>query len=325
MLGRDLLLLGIDIGGTKVELSLGDETGKIQRRLRRAMQPSGRPEADIRRIAEEARRLVGAAGARPGDLAAVGVSVPGPLDLDAGLVLKPPNLPSWERAPLRGVLAEELGCPVFLENDANAAAIAEWRFGAGRGFSHLVYLSMSTGVGGGLILGGRVHRGLAAGAGEVGHMLVEWNGERCGCGLRGCLEAYIGGACWTRRLREITPPGGRVAALAGGREKAGPEQVIEAAREGDEFALAEMERFNTYLAQALVSLTFALAPEVFVLGTIAVAAGERLCFAPLRERVAAHTWPSLSRGLRIVPAALGNQLADYAGISVAIEGLGAAR
>jgi glucokinase len=156
-------------------------------------------------------------------------------------------------------------------------------------------------------------------------MLVEWNGERCGCGLRGCLEAYIGGACWTRRLREIPPPGGRVAALAGGREKAGPEQVIEAAREGDEFALAEMERFNSYLAQALVSLTFALAPEVFVLGTIAVAAGERLCFAPLRERVAAHTWPSLSRGLRIVPAALGNQLADYAGISVAIEGLGAAR
>jgi glucokinase len=126
MLGRDLLLLGIDIGGTKVELSLGDETGKIQRRLRRAMQPSGSPEADIRRIAEEARRLLGAAGARPGDLAAVGVSVAGPLDLDAGLVLKPPNLPSWERAPLRGVLAEELGCPVFLENDANAAAIAEW-------------------------------------------------------------------------------------------------------------------------------------------------------------------------------------------------------
>ena len=100
--------------------------------------------------------------------------------------------------------------------------------------------------------------------------------------------------------------------------------MVEAAREGDEFALAEMDRFNTYLAQALVNLTFALAPEVFVLGTIAVAAGEALCFAPVRERVAAHTWPSLSRGLRIVPAALGNQLADYAGLSVAIDGLGLA-
>jgi len=321
MLRPALLLLGIDIGATKIEFSLGDETGKIYRRLRRATQPSGRPENDLRRVAEEARHLIGAAGARPEELAAVGAAVPGPLDLDAGLVLSPPNLPSWDRAPVRDVLAEELGCPVFLENDANAAALAEWRFGAGRGFSHLVYLTLSTGVGGGLILGGRVHRGVSAGAGEVGHMLAEWNGERCGCGLRGCLEAYIGGACWTRRLREITPSSSRVAALAGGRENAGPEQVVEAAREGDEFALAEMERFNNYLAQALVNLTFALAPEIFVLGTIAVAAGERLCFAPVRERVAAHTWPSLSRKLRIVPAALGNQLADYAGLSVAIDGL----
>jgi glucokinase len=155
-------------------------------------------------------------------------------------------------------------------------------------------------------------------------MLVEWNGERCGCGLRGCLEAYIGGACWTRRLREITPPSSRVAVLAGGRENARPEQVVEAAREGDEFALAEMDRFNHYLAQALVNLTFALAPEVFVLGTIAVAAGDALCFAPVRERVAAYTWPSLSRELRIVPASLGDQLADYAGLSVAIDGLGIA-
>jgi glucokinase len=321
MLRATLLLLGIDIGGTKIEFSLGEESGKIHRRFRRATQLSGQAETDLRRIAEEARHLVGAAGARPEDLAAVGASVPGPLDLDAGLVLNPPNLPSWDRAPVRDILAEELGCPVFLENDANAAALAEWRFGAGRGFSHLVYLTMSTGVGGGLILGGRAHRGVFAGAGEVGHMLVEWNGELCGCGLRGCLEAYIGGACWTRRLREITPSSSRVAALAGRPENVGPEQVVEAAREGDEFALAEMDRFNNYLAQALVNLTFLLAPEIFVLGTIAVAAGEELCFAPVRERVAARTWPSLAANLKIVPAALGNQLADYAGLSVAIEGL----
>ena len=97
--------------------------------------------------------------------------------------------------------------------------------------------------------------------------------------------------------------------------------MVEAAREGDEFALEEMRRFNKFLAQALVNLTFVLAPEVFVLGTIAVAAGEELCLAPVRERVAARTWPSLARDLKIVPAALGNQLADYAGLSVAIEGL----
>jgi glucokinase len=321
MLGPALLLLGIDIGGTKIEFSLGDESGKIHRRLRRATQPSGRAEADLRRIAEDAQHLIAAAGARPDEIAAVGASVPGPLDLEAGLVLNPPNLPSWDRAPVRDVLAEKLGCPVFLENDANAAALAEWRFGAGRGYDHLVYLTMSTGVGGGLILGGRVHRGVSAGAGEVGHMLVEWNGERCGCGLRGCLEAYIGGACWTRRLREVTPPESRVATLAGGRDQVRPEQVVEAARQGDAFALAEMERFNKYLVHALVNLTFLLAPQVFVLGTIAVAAGEELCFGPVRRGVAAHTWPVLSRELKIVPAALGDRLADYAGLSVAIDGL----
>lgn len=321
MLRATLLLLGIDIGGTKIQFTVGEESGKIHRRLRRATQLSGQAETDLRRIAEEARRLIGAAGARQEDLAAVGASVPGPLDLDAGLVLNPPNLPSWDRAPVRDILAEELGCPVFLENDANAAAMAEWRFGAGKGFSHLVYLTMSTGVGGGLILDGRAHRGVFAGAGEVGHMLVEWDGERCGCGLQGCLEAYIGGACWTRRLREITPASSRVAVLAGGLENVSPEQVVEAAREGDEFALAEMDRFNNYLARALVNLSFVLAPEIFVLGTIAVAAGEELCFAPVRERVAARTWPSLAGDLKIVPAALGDQVADYAGLSVAMEGL----
>ena len=142
MLRPGLLLLGIDIGGTKIGFSVGDETGKIHRRLRRTTQLSGSAETDLRRVAAEARHLIGAAGARPEELAAVGAAVPGPLDLDAGLVLNPPNLPSWDRAPVREVLAEELGCPVFLENDANAAALAEWRFGAGRGFSHLVYLTI---------------------------------------------------------------------------------------------------------------------------------------------------------------------------------------
>jgi glucokinase len=321
MLRPALLLLGIDIGGTKIQFSLGEEGGKIHRRLRRATQASGSAETDLRWVAEEARRLIGAAGARPRDLAAVGASVPGPLDLEAGLLLNPPNLPGWDRAPVRDVLSEELGCPVFLENDANAGALAEWHFGAGQGFSHLVYLTMSTGVGGGLILGGEVHRGVMAGAGEVGHMQMVPNGELCGCGLRGCLEAYIGGGCWRRRLRQVTPASSRVAALAGGLENVSPEHVVEAAREGDAFALAEMDRFNDYLARALAILTFVLAPEVIVLGTIAVAAGEELCFAPVRERVAAQTWPTHSGGLKIVPAALGNQLADYAGLSVAIQGL----
>jgi len=233
-------------------------------------------------------------------------------------VLGPPNLPTWNRAPVREVLERALGRPVGLENDANAAALAEWRFGAGRGARDLVFLTMSTGVGGGLVLGGRLHRGLFSAAGEVGHIPVEWDGEPCACGQRGCLEAYVGGASWTRRLARVTPPESAVAQLAGGAANARPEEVVAAARAGDAFALAEIARWNHYLVRGLVPLVFTLAPELFVLGTIAAAMGEALCFAPVREAVRARVWPYLRPHFRIVPTALGKELPYHAGLGVAV-------
>lgn len=311
------MLLGIDVGGTKVALAVGDAEGTLRARRRMPTRPSGDAAADLARIAAEARAVLAEAGVAPEGIEAVGVSLPGPLDPDAGLVLNPPNLPGWDRAPVRDALAAALGRPVILENDANAAALAEWRFGAGRGTRHLVYLTMSTGVGGGLVLGGRLHRGVACSAGEVGHMPIVWEGEPCACGLRGCLEAYTGGAAWARRLARVTPPTSRVAALAGGPEHARPEHVVEAAREGDPFACAEMTRWNDYLSRGLVHLTFALAPEIFVLGTIARAAGEELCLRPVRERVREHVWPFLGRALRVEASALGDELPYRAGLAVA--------
>ena len=315
------LVLGIDVGGTKIAFSLAEADGTIRARDRRPTETSGNAADDLDRIAGDVQRLLEQAGVAPKDLAGVGVSLPGPLDLEQGLVLSPPNLPGWDRAPVRDHLADALGVPVHIENDANAAALAEWRFGAGRGARHVVYLTCSTGMGGGLVLGGRVHQGVAASAGEVGHMPIEWEGERCFCGLDGCLEAYVGGRAWTKRLQAITPPSSRVAALAGSPAEARPEHVVEAAREGDAFALGEMERFNDYLARGIVNLVFVLAPEVFVLGTIAVAAGEELCLGPVREKVRAHVWPFLAEGLRIVPAELGARMADYAGVVVALAEL----
>ena len=313
--------LGIDIGGTKVALAVGDEQGRVLARRRRPTGSSGDAEADLRRIATDARTLLDEAGVTPAEVSCIGVSVPGPFDEERGLLLSPPNLPGWDEAPVRRVLEEELGRPVHIENDANAAALAEWRFGAGRGYSHVVYLTLSTGIGGGLILGGRLHRGRGSGAGEIGHVRVDWagEGELCGCGMRGCLEAYAGGASWTARLRRIAPEDGRVAALAGGREHAKPEHVVAAAREGDAFARRELDRFNEYVARGIAAVVFLLAPEVVVLGTIPTAAGEELCFAPIRERVAARVWPILVRGLQIVPAALGPDLPYYAGLCVAFE------
>jgi glucokinase len=320
-LGRGAALLGIDLGGTKVELALGDAEGRPLRSRRRPTEPSGDPASDVARLAADARALLAEAGLEADDVSGVGVSVPGPFDPETGTVLRPPNLPGWDEVPLRAWLGEALGRPVHLENDANAAALAEWRFGAGKGTRHLVYLTMSTGVGGGLVLDGRLYRGVRAGAGELGHVQLEWEGDVCSCGLRGCAEAYLGGASLARRLRRVTPAESRVAALAGGREAVTARQLVAAAREGDAFALAEMARYNHYLARLVAVTAFALAPEVVVLGTIPTAAGDALCFDPVRRQVAAHTWPELARHLRIVPAALGRSLAAHAALAAAWSGV----
>jgi len=315
--------LGIDIGGSKLGFVLGDTEGRPVARHRCETRASGDPERDLRRIVGGARELLRRSGLEARALAQVGVSCPGPLDAEQGVVQGPPNLPGWDAVPLRSRLEAAFGCPVRIENDANAAALAEWRHGAGRGFAHLVFLTMSTGVGAGLVLGGRLYRGRAALAGEVGHVPVEWQGEACVCGRRGCLEAYVGGAAWSRRLRDLTPESSAVAALAGTRARIEPRHVVEAARaSGDTFACAELARWNEYLARAIVQLVFTLAPEVVVLGTIAAAAGEALCLEPLRERVRAQLWPRLAEGLEIRAAELGDTLPDYAALAAAGRGPG---
>ncbi|HEY8154177.1 MAG TPA: ROK family protein [Myxococcota bacterium] len=319
------LWLGIDIGGSKLALAVGDEQGRLRAQRRRPTGFTEHPERDLAALADEARALCAEAGLAVSDLRGVGVSAPGPLDPASGVLLHPPNLPGWREVPIRRLLGERLGLPVRVENDANAAALAEWRFGAGRGFQHVAFLTMSTGVGAGLVLGGRLYAGNLGMAGELGHAPVEWDGEACACGGRGCLEAYVGGAAWTRRLARTTPAGSRVAALAGAPERARPEHVVEAAREGDAFALSELARYNDYLARGITALVFLLAPEVVILGTIPSAAGESLCLGPVREQVLARVWPLLGRDLKILPSGLGPRLPYLAGLCVALDAASRAR
>jgi glucokinase len=314
------LIVGVDIGGTKTALGVADHAGRLRATCRRGA-PGADWEAELAAIAEDARALLAQAGADAPE--AIGIAAPGPLDRSRGVLVAPPNLPGWREVPVTARLADALGAPAFLENDANAAALAEWRFGAGRGVARLVYLTMSTGVGAGLVLDGRLYRGRGDYAGEIGHAPIEWNGEPCACGLRGCLEAYVGGRAWTRRLRERAPDASRAIALAGDRQRVAPEHVIAAAGQGDAFSRAELSRWVGYLARGVVWASFAYAPDAIVLGTIAAAAGDALCLAPLRAEVAAHCWPDLVAGVRIEPAALWPDGASLAGVCAALEGLGA--
>ena len=313
------ILLGIDIGGSKLNVALGRRGGELVREARIDGWASGDATSDVERIAATARELLAAARLDARQLAAIGVCAPGPLDPSTGVVHDAPNLPGWHEVPISAQLARAFGRSVRLENDANAAALAEWRFGAGRGSRAFAFLTMSTGVGAGFILDGRLYRGARYGAGEVGHMPVVLGGRACVCGLRGCLEAYTGGAALAARMRADVAAGARTSLV----ERAGgdPARIaakhwIEALRASEPYARALADEYLDVLAQALAILILSLDVDCIALGTI-VARNTDLLLEPLRERVAARVWPHL-RDTRIVAAELGDRLCAYAGLCTAL-------
>lgn len=312
-------LLGIDIGGTKAVVVLARGDGEIVRETRLEDWASGDAGTDVERLAAEARALLGGAGLVAADVRALGVSAPGPLDPEVGVVVDTPNLDGWRNFPLRERLARALGAPVSIENDANAAALAEWRYGAGRGARNLLFLTMSTGVGGGLILDGRLYRGSRFQAGEVGHIPVQPNGRLCGCGLRGCLEAYTSGANLSARMREDLAAGAdtRIRALAGGEPaRVSPHHWVAAIRERDPYALALRDEFLDRLSQGLATLVMTLDPERIVLGTI-VRENADLFLDELRARTLERVWEEFA-DVAIVPGELGERLPAYAALSVSL-------
>ena len=304
--------LGVDLGGTKMAVSLwAEEPGKDPVRLggTRWQSLDGGPAPNLDRMVGEAKRLLDdATRGGAGKLAAVGISGGGPLDPVKGVILSIPNLSGWIDVPVAAILSERLGAPARIENDANACAVAEWLYGAGRGARNLAFLTCSTGIGAGLVLDGSLYRGSGFLAGEVGHQVIVPDGLPCGCGNRGCLEAYACGAGMARRLEALRTADPGLPATA--------REVVERARGGDPFSRAFLGETAEYLALGLTNLVFMLNPDRIVLGTIAVGAGE-LLLGPLRGALARRVWPPLLRGLDVVPAALGAELGDRAALAVA--------
>jgi glucokinase len=302
--------LAMDLGGTKISVSLWDDGPGGPRKAggaRWATLPGG-PEDNIDRMVSEARALLGGADGGSRRLDGIGISGGGPLDPERGVILSVPNLPGWTDVPIAGILEDRLGAPARIENDANACAVAEWLRGAGRGSRNLVFLTCSTGIGAGLILDGKLYRGSRFLAGEAGHQVIVPGGLPCGCGNRGCLEAYASGAGIARRLEALR------AAQPGLPRTA--REVVERARGGDAFSVRFLRETGEYLGMGLANIVFLLNPERIVLGTIAVGAGA-LLLDPAREFLSRAVWPPLLEGLEILPAALGEDLGDHAALSVA--------
>jgi glucokinase len=241
---------------------------------------------------------------------AVSVSIGGPLQIEPGIIESPPNLPGWDGIPLKQLLAEYTGLPVYIEHDGNAGALAEWRFGAARGAQNVIFLTMGTGFGGGLILNGALYRGTCDLAGEVGHVRLADDGP-VGFGKAGSWEGLCGGA-GIARLAALRYPNRWT---AGAISVAGLAQLGSA---GDAEALAVLQEVAGHLGRGLAILVDVLNPEIIVIGALAVRLGEML-LGPARGVLAREALPRAVQACRVVPAALGERIGDVACLCAAIE------
>lgn len=315
-------VVGIDIGGTKLATVVADNTGHILNKVRRPTLAERGPEYALQLLFDMVHETIELAGLERTTISAIGVSCGGPLDTETGIVYSPPNLPGWDALPLKAKLASEFQIPVTIENDANASALAEYRFGGGRGYSAVLYMTMSTGIGGGIVLDGQVYHGANDSAGEVGHQILLPDGPPCGCGKRGCLEALCSGPAIARRaqaaVRNEKTSATTLLDLAGGRvEDVRSEHVLEAARQGDVLGLQLVEETGYYMGWGIANLVNILNPDIVLLGTIAIAAGD-LLLNPIRKTVSEFAMTRPAEAVKIAPAQLGEALGDLAAIALVV-------
>jgi glucokinase len=309
-------VLAIDIGGTKLAAGIVDAGGTVLARGEAPTQAAQGPAGVLERVIRLAREVLGKPGVRADAIRRIGIGCAGPVDRRAGLILNPPNLPGWTRVPLVEHIQKALGLPAVLENDANAGALGEFRYGAGKGASSLVYLTVSTGIGGGIILDGKLWHGLKDGAGEVGHMTIVPDGPLCGCGNRGCLEALASGPSIARRAREALGAG-RASRLSQAGEFTAAD-VVRLAQEGDAVAAEVWRDTVQYLALGVGAVVTIVAPERVVIGGGVTQAGDFL-FEPLRREVRQRVKLVAVESVPILPAALGPDVGILGAAAVALE------
>lgn len=303
-------LAGIDIGGTKCAVTLGAETPPDQIRILDKIKfpTPGQPDQAMGQLMD----ALGALLERHPEAAieAVGVSCGGPLDSGRGLILSPPNLPGWDRIDVLSPFRERFHVPAALQNDANACALAEWRWGAGRGTQNMIFLTFGTGLGAGLILGGRLYAGTSDMAGEVGHVRLAQSGP-WGYGKEGSFEGFCSGGGIARYAASLLQENTK--SSAGDLSAA---DIAKAAAAGDGPALEIMEHTGRMLGRGLAMLIDILNPERIVIGSIFLRQ-EKLLRGPMEEEIRREALEISRSRCQIVPAGLGEQLGDYAALSVA--------
>jgi glucokinase len=300
----DTLVIGIDLGGTNIKVGLVTAEGRVLRRRSVPTEAAGGPTAVAARICRAARECAEAAGVPVGDIKGVGAGSPGTINLAEGIVEFSPNLTGWRNIPLRALIQDDLKLPCVLDNDANVAALAEQWVGAGRGADSLVLLTLGTGIGGGIILDGRIWHGANGVAGEIGHMCIEPEGRACPCGNRGCFERYASATGMVLSLREAVDSGSKTP-LAARLDAVTARDVTEAAAAGDAVAAQVVERTARYLGLGVSNLMHIINPRVIAFSGGVTAAG-RMLMDPVVDEVNARTLEASRRDIRVCFAELPN-------------------
>ena len=308
--------LGIDIGGTKCAVTIGDTEGRI---LRKERFPTEGPDKTVKHILDVAELFL-----RESDVPVVsaGVSCGSPLDFERGIILSPPNLPGWDHVEIVDELEKRLGIPAILENDANACALAEWRFGAGRGTRHMIFLTFGTGMGAGIIIDGKIYNGANGNAGEVGHMRMERFGP-IGYGKIGSYEGFASGGGIAMSARNLA-----IEQLQQGKsvgychsyaelETVTAKTVADAARAGDATAIEVYRLCGEMLGRGLSILVDVLNPECIVIGSVFQRA-EDLLRKSMDAVMKRECLPFSYAAVRVVPAELGDEIGDVAALALAV-------
>lgn len=297
-------VLAVDVGGTKILAALVSSTGEVLARRRQPTMASAGPDAVIQDIFKAVDILL---AENKTEISGIGLAVAGLIDSEKGIVTTSPNLPGWEDVPLKAAFSQKYGVPTLLVNDASAAAWGEYCLGAGWGFKNLVYLTVSTGIGGGLVLDGQLYLGSGGAAGELGHMIIDKNGPQDACGNLGCLESLASGKAIAGEAIKRLENGetSTLRQMAGGDIKSiTAREVAEAASEGDSLSLDVTRQAAVNLGLGLVNIVNIFNPDVIAIGGGVSNMGE-LLLEPARQLVAERAFILPARAVRVVPAKLG--------------------
>lgn len=306
--------IALDLGGTQFRVAVGTGEGTIEWRTSRATKAERGRDAVLRDIHETVDEALAAVSDRT-TLKGIAIGAPGPLDPWVGVLHNPPNLPGWDTVPIKQLFEERYGLRTVVGNDANLAAVGEHSYGAGRGVADLIYVTVSTGIGGGIIADNRLQLGHRGFAGEIGHMTIDLNGPVCACGNVGCLESLGSGTAIARTAREQVEAGAETVLNRVNPERITARMVTEAASHGDEVSRRILRDAGVALGVGMVNLAHILNPQRIIIGGGVSNAGP-LLWEPMLEVLERRTFAPNRKGLDIVPAALGDDAGLLGGVAM---------